>query len=634
MKLLRVTSVLLATVLVAVPTLILPAPPAAAGLLTESTFELQIGGRAGLPADAVAAILNVTVVHPGADGFVTVWPCGAPRPNASNLNFVAGQTVANLVFTKLSDDGKACFATSAYTDVLADISGYFPAGSSYTPIASPTRLLDTRNGTATPTVGAGAVQQLEVTNRAGVPGDAKAVVANVTATRPGAAGFLTVWPCGQTQPNASNLNFAAGQTVPNLVLTAVGVSGKICLASSAATDLIVDIAGYFPANSSFTAITNPTRLLDSRSGGAPSVAANIVRKVAIGGRSSIPLDAKAAVVNVTVTRPAADGFVTAWPCGEPPPVASNVNFTAGTTVPNLIVGKLGVGGELCISSSATIDLIVDVSGYFPANSSFVPVSNPTRLLDSRKGTGSPTSCIIGPPPVGLGLPAFYTKACFVRGLPVVANGAVSDKALQAAWVILNAMLEKRPDVVGPINAAGIHYGIIGVNQQTLDMPEYTTLQQTNPETNWNTRARGLGATFSRPLVSSGEENLLCLSGDRYPVSSITIHEFAHTFLQFGIEQLDPGFSARLVSAYNSALANGRWANTYSATNADEYWAEGVQDWFDSNEQRIPGDGIHNEINTRAQLVGYDPALAALVAEVFSASDFTARCPDGTPKSPK
>lgn len=630
----RVVSVLLTCLLLAVPISVLPAPPASAGLLTGSAFELPVGGHGGVPADAVAAVLNVTVVRPAADGFVTVWPCGSPQPNASNLNFVAGQTVANLVITKLGVDGKACFATSAYTDVLADISGYFPAGSSYTPIANPTRLLDTRNATAVPAVGADAVQQLVVTNRAGVPTDAKAVVVNVTVTRPSAAGFVTVWPCGQAQPNASNLNFAVGQTVPNLVLAKVGASGMLCLSSSAPTHLIVDVAGYFPATSSFTPISNPTRLLDSRTGGRASVAANVVTRVAIGGRAGIPADANAAVVNVTVTRPVADGFVTVWPCGELKPEASNVNFAAGATVPNLVIGKLGSSHELCISGSTALDLIVDVAGYFPAGSSFVPVANPTRVLDSRNGTGYPTSCVIGPPPVGLALPTFYTKSCMVRGFPIVANTVVSDDALRVAWVVLNAMLEKRPDVVGPMNAAGIHYGIIGANQQTLDMPEYTTLQQTNPETNWNVRARGLGATSSRPLVSSGEENLLCLPGDRYPVSSITIHEFAHTFLQFGIERLDPSFLPRLVNAYNAALQAGKWADTYAGTNADEYWAEGVQDWFDSNEQRIPTDGIHNEINTRAELLVYDAGLAALMAEVFPASAFTARCPDGTPKSPR
>jgi hypothetical protein len=631
-KLTRITSVLVGAAIAATVALG-AARPASAGLLTGSAFELQVSGTAGVPTDAVAAVLNVTVVNPSASGFVTVWPCGEPQPNASNLNFVAGQTVANLVVTKLGGGGKACFATSAYTDVLADISGYFPAGSSFSPIANPTRLLDTRDGTALPSVGANTVQQLVVADGVRVPADAKAVVVNVTVTRPAASGFLTVWPCGPTQPTASNLNFVASQTVANLVLGKVGIGGKLCLSSSATTDLIVDISGYFPATSSFTPIDSPTRLVDTRNAdGIPSVPATAVQSVEVGGRATVPTDAKAVVINVTVTRAAAGGFLTVWPCGDPQPEASNLNFTPGATVPNLVIGKLGTAGKLCVVASANVDLLLDVSGYFPAGSSFVPVPNPSRLLDTRNGTGLPTSCVITTPPVGLNLPTFYTKHCNVRGLPIVANGVVSDDALRAAWVILNAMLEKRPDVVGSINAYRIHFGIIGANQVTLDMPEYTTLQFTNPETNWNTRARGLGATLSRPLVSSGEENLLCLPNDRYPVSSITIHEFAHTFLQFGVQQLDAGFRPRLAAAFNAAIAVGKWANTYSATNADEYWAEGVQDWFDSNEQAIPTNGIHNQINTRAELLAYDPALASLIAEVFPTSNFTARCPDGMPQS--
>ena len=99
--------------------------------------------------------------------------------------------------------------------------------------------------------GAGSVTEVSVAGRGGVPGDALAVVLNVTVVEPRGSGFVTVWPCGSKMPLASNLNFVAGQVVPNAVLSKVGVGGKVCVFSSAATHLVVDVNGFFPAGSSF-----------------------------------------------------------------------------------------------------------------------------------------------------------------------------------------------------------------------------------------------------------------------------------------------------------------------------------------------------------------------------------------------
>jgi hypothetical protein len=117
-------------------------PPVGAG----STLELQVAGVAGVPSNADAVVLNMTVVNAQAPGFATVYPCGQPRPEASNLNYVAGQTIPNLVIAKPGVGGKVCIYSYATIDVLADVSGFFPAGSGFTPISNPTRVLDTRNG--------------------------------------------------------------------------------------------------------------------------------------------------------------------------------------------------------------------------------------------------------------------------------------------------------------------------------------------------------------------------------------------------------------------------------------------------------------------------------------------------------
>src|SRR5947207_8404 len=103
--------------------------PSLATVPMGATIELAVGGVAGVPADAGAVVLNVTVTDPTGPGFVTVWPCGEPQPLASNLNYVAGQTVPNLVITKVGSGGKVCLFTMSPADLIADVSGYFPATS-------------------------------------------------------------------------------------------------------------------------------------------------------------------------------------------------------------------------------------------------------------------------------------------------------------------------------------------------------------------------------------------------------------------------------------------------------------------------------------------------------------------------
>ena len=219
---------------------------------------LQVAGRAGVPADATAAVLNITVTNPRSDGFITVYPCGSPLPNASNLNYTTNQTTPNAVIAKIGDNGQVCIYTLAATHLITDINGYFPSGSPYTSMA-PARLLETRPELATTDTGsnnggsnnggvrpAGSVTYLQVAGRAGVPADATAAVLNITVTNPRSDGFITVYPCGSPLPNASNLNYTTNQTTPNAVIAKIGDNGQVCIYTLAATHLITDINGYFP----------------------------------------------------------------------------------------------------------------------------------------------------------------------------------------------------------------------------------------------------------------------------------------------------------------------------------------------------------------------------------------------------
>lgn len=226
-------------------------------------------------------------------------------------------------------------------------------------------------------------------------------------------------------------------------------------------------------------------------------------------------------------------------------------------------------------------------------------------------------------PTQLGLDQFYDQHCDVLGIPLVADEVVDPHALRLGAEIMREMLAHRPDVADALAEGPVRVGVIGRDQETTDMPEWSDLDEAFPGTDWDVRTRGVGATVERPLVGGGEENLLCLPQDRYLGESIFLHELSHTVLQLGVEARDPQFRSRLVRAYDEARADGRWEGTYAATNPDEYWAEAVQSYFDAN---LENHSQHNEVNTRAELERYDPALFALVAEVFGPGDWRPACP--------
>lgn len=221
----------------------------------ETALTLQVAGRAGVPTAGVAAvIMNVTVTQTAGGGFVTAYPFASHPPTASNLNFGGGQTVANLVTVRLSDDGKVNLGvTGASTHLIADVAGYVlagtPSGAGAVLSVDPDRLLDTRAGigAAQASVPAGGTVELALTGVNGLPlGAYGAAILNVTVTQPTSNGFLTVYPSGGTAPTASNLNFARGQTVANLVTVAIGADGKVALRNTSAgsVHVIADAAAF------------------------------------------------------------------------------------------------------------------------------------------------------------------------------------------------------------------------------------------------------------------------------------------------------------------------------------------------------------------------------------------------------
>ncbi|MDP1807844.1 MAG: hypothetical protein Q8K72_21885 [Acidimicrobiales bacterium] len=351
-----------------------PLGPAAA-------IDLPVTGQGGVPLTGVSAVaMNVTVTQPSATSFLTLYPSGAARPLASNLNFTAGRTIPNLVVVKIGAGGRVTIYNLAGTvDVIVDVAGWFsdPAGAAgdegrYTPLV-PSRLLDTREGGVP--LGPNGSLELQVGGRAGVPAsDATAAVLNVVATGTTATSFLTVHPSGQPRPMASNLNFDAGDTVSNRTMVKLGAGGKVTIYNLAgATDVVVDIAGWYgDAPAATTAGTYaaapPWRVLDTRTftGGVwGPIAGGTAVAVQVTGRGGVPTSGVSAVVlNATSVDPVGAGFLTLFPTGGNLPLASDVNYAGGETRPNLTVVKVGVGGKIDLYTSTSAHVVLDVAGWF------------------------------------------------------------------------------------------------------------------------------------------------------------------------------------------------------------------------------------------------------------------------------
>jgi hypothetical protein len=361
----------------------------AAKLAPSTELRVAVAGRGGVPAGgASAVVLNLTATNPGAGGYFTLYPGGAARPLASNLNFGPGATVANLVEVPLGADGSVALynGSGGTSDAVIDVAGWVTTPDAaidgnglYAPLA-PARLLDTRAGAGP--LGPGATRALQVTGQGGVPAAGVAgVVLNLTVTGPSAPSFVTVYPSGVAQPLASNLNFVPGQTVPNRVMVPVGPDGKINLYNQAgSTEVVVDVNGWFASGGAatgqrFTPLS-PARILDTRPGSqvgpyATPFPTNTTRRVAVAGLGGVPgpgapSPARAVVLNVTVTGPSASGYLTAFASDlAGVPLASDLNWRPGLTVANLVVVQLGTDGAIKLYNQlGNTDVVVDVLGWY------------------------------------------------------------------------------------------------------------------------------------------------------------------------------------------------------------------------------------------------------------------------------
>lgn len=249
------------------------------------------------------------------------------------------------------------------------------------------------------------------------------------------------------------------------------------------------------------------------------------------------------------------------------------------------------------------------------------------MLSTTKTVSVGTSSV-STVPAFLGLNSFYKKYVDAAGIPIVSSNKVPDAALIRARDIVLQMMAKRPDAIPKMIINKLRVAVMAQSELTLDIPEHSDLQAVFPGTDWNTRARGLGATPERPAASCAEENLLCYPNDPYRGEDILIHEFAHSAHIMGFRYVDTDFDKKLEGLYEEAKAKGLWANTYAMTNFYEYFAEGVQSWFNVNTEAIPTNGIHNQINTQAELKDYDPKLYQFIGRYFEENSAKVSCQEG------
>lgn len=343
---------------------------------------------------ASAVVVNLTVASPTAPGYLTAYPAGTPRPTASSINFSRGQNRANAVTVAVGtgsfQDKIAVYASlGGSVQVVVDVVGWYtngaagsPAGDSYQPLSTPARLFDSREAP-------GPLGNTYPTNTGIVTVDyddpafhktIAAVVVNLTVTAPATSGYITTWDGAGAPPTASTLNYSAGQTVANLAVIPVRCTDSKCTKVqfslrnfvSPRTHVIGDISGVYATPSSKGLLfrpTAPTRVTDTRHGfgfgaldggarGATDVSANVTAAT------------KAVVINVAGVAPTVPTYLTVWPSTGTRPTVSNLNLGAGEVAANAAQIRLSGSQFATYNYSGTIDVVIDLAGYFEADPAF------------------------------------------------------------------------------------------------------------------------------------------------------------------------------------------------------------------------------------------------------------------------
>lgn len=385
-------------------------------------IDLQVTTHGGVPATGPSTVvLNITAVNPTSQGYLTVYPTGTSRPQASSVNFNARWVGANLVTVRLGTGGKVrIFNASGSTHVVADVLGYYHGSSStasdpdsYGGFHSiePLRLLDTRSTVSwdgTPIDPWAAVETAFTFTDPDLDRRVKAFAVNVTVTRPAASGFLAAWVGDDSTPTTSTVNFTKGRTVANMAVVPTQVctfctadptarSIGVLNASNGASHVVVDLVGVFFDNSvsdawRFTPLARPTRIVDSRIGqGLPAnlgsgAVGTVITPAPVAGFNTM-----AVVTNTTAAKPTRNTVLTLWANDDSPrPGVSNLNPYAGQLVSAMTMTEVWAENDFRVHNAAgTTPLVIDVAGtmeLYPAQTPVALTAGPKALADRSTGT--------------------------------------------------------------------------------------------------------------------------------------------------------------------------------------------------------------------------------------------------------
>jgi xylan 1,4-beta-xylosidase len=326
-----------------------------------------------IPATAQAYSLNVAVVPPGPLGFLTLWPAGQTQPVASTLNSLDGRVKSNAAIVPAGSGGAISVFVSNTTDVVLDINGYFvpatdPTALAFYPI-TPCRIADTRKPVAPlagPSLAGGQGRTFPVqSSTCNLPSTAQAYSLNFAAVPSGPLGFVTVWPTGPVRPTASTLNALTGAVTANAAIVAAGTNGSIDVFASNATDMVIDVNGYFaPMGTGGLSLygVTPCRVLDTRSpvGSVPISTQDLaINSTGCG----ITATAQAFVLSATVVPPGPLGFLTLWPQGQTQPFVSTLNAVDAAITSNMAIVPTN-NGLISIFASNLTHVVMDIFGYF------------------------------------------------------------------------------------------------------------------------------------------------------------------------------------------------------------------------------------------------------------------------------
>ena len=332
------------------------------------TVRLPVAGVGSVPADATGVSANFTVVLASSSGHLSATDCEEGPAPVSLLNYGPGEAVANQALVGLNH-GDLCLYSSSEVDVVIDINAYTsPDASALLTTVQPMRIADTRQ---TEPVHPSKPLRLSVSD-AGVPDQATGVLINLTAVNSVAQGHLAAAPCGPTAPETSTVNYRGGGIRANNALVSVSDGGDICVYSHVETDVVVDVTGWVsPGESGRFVPVQPLRLADTRSNfaslnfgsGGTRLPAGATVEIPVAGHRGLPSGADAATVNVTAVGAVGAGWLRVWPC-EGNPATSTVNYGGRTPVANGATVALSNEGTLCVTTSSTAHIVLDITGVW------------------------------------------------------------------------------------------------------------------------------------------------------------------------------------------------------------------------------------------------------------------------------